>query len=175
MNPALLQLLRGRGLAVGIHASLWLLLYLAFTRFGGRAPDFHELESATTAAQSPAPVVHLDKLFGSAVWPKAVIDTNSLNPFFTRYFIPQPAPAAPPPTTRKIELTYQGYFQTGDGPKQVIVKLGDSFLVSAVGTNLTANLFAAEATMQTLTLTNPAAQTNLLILNTKKEIEVPIQ
>ena len=29
--------------------------------------------------------------------------------------------------------------------------------------------------MQSLTLTNALAQTNLLLLNTKKEIEVPIQ
>ena len=35
--------------------------------------------------------------------------------------------------------------------------------------------FAADATMQTLLLTNPAAGTNLLTLNAKKEVEVPIR
>ena len=38
-----------------------------------------------------------------------------------------------------------------------------------------ANLFVADATMQNLTLTNSAAQTNILVLNTKKPLEVPIQ
>ena len=60
------------------------------------------------------------------------------------------------------------------GSKHIIVKLADAFLDTLVGAKITANLFAAEATMQSLTLTNPAAQTNLLLLNTKKEIEVPI-
>ena len=54
MNTALMQMLRSRGFAVGIHAGLWLLLYLALTRFGGRAPDFHELEGTSTAAQMRA-------------------------------------------------------------------------------------------------------------------------
>jgi hypothetical protein len=175
MNAVLMQLLRSRGLALSLHVSLWLLLYLALTRFGGRAPDFRELESTSTASQSPAPVARLEKLLAPGVWPKSVIDTNYISPFFTRYFIPPATPAAPPPTTRKIELTYQGFFQTANGPKQAIVKLGDTFLVGGIGTKLTADLFAAEATMQTLILTNPAAQTNLLLLNTKKEIEVPIQ
>jgi hypothetical protein len=175
MNSGVLQLLRSRGFALGINACLWLLLYLALTRFGGRSPDFHELESTSTAAQSPAPVARLAKLLAPEVWPGTVFDTNGISPFFTRHFIPPAVPTPPAPTTRKIELTYQGYFQTSEGPKQAIVKLGDAFMVASVGSNFTANLFAAEATMQTLTLTNPAAQTNLLILNTKKEIEVPIQ
>jgi hypothetical protein len=175
MNTALLQLLRGRGFAIGVHACLWLLLYLSLTHLGGRTPDYHELEASSTAAQSPAPVARLGKLLAPGVWPRTVIETNSLSPFFTRHFIPPPAPTPPPPTTRKIELTYQGFFQTSDGPKQVIVKMGDTFLVAGVGTKMTANLFAAEATMQSLILTNSGAQTNLLLLNTKKEVEVPVQ
>jgi hypothetical protein len=175
MNNTLAQILRGRGFAIGVHACLWLLLYLSLSRLGGRAPDLRELDVNSSPAQSPAPVAGLAKLFAPGVWPRAVIETNLLSPFFTRHFIPPPAPTPPPPTTRKIELTYQGFFQTGDGPKQVIVKLGDAFLVTGIGSKMTANLFAADASMQSLILTNPAAQTNLLLLNTKKEVEVPVQ
>ena len=84
-------------------------------------------------------------------------------------------PAAPVPTTRKIEVTYQGFYESGDGPRQVIVKVGEAFIVAPIGARVATNLFVSTATMQTLTLTNLAAQTNILSLNTKKEIEVPIQ
>ena len=44
-----------------------------------------------------------------------------------------------------------------------------------IGAKVVSNLFVAQATMQTLTLTNPAALTNILSVNTKKEIEIPIR
>ena len=94
-------------------------------------------------------------------------------PFFTRYFVP-PAPP-PPPTTRTIEVTYQGFYQTGDGPKQTMFRLGEAFHFAPVGARIATNLFIAEVTMQAMTLTNLAAQTNILPLNVKKELVVPIQ
>ncbi len=174
--PTLLQFLRNRWMAAAVHILFWVLLYLAITGFGGKAPAFKETDSFSTPAHSPAPVAKLEHLFDPGVWPKTAAATNLLNPFFTRHFIPPtPPPAPPPPTTRKIELTYHGFYQTADGPQHVLVKLGDAFLDRPVGTNLTANLFAVAANGQTLTLTNTAAQTNILTLNTKKEIEVPIE
>ena len=56
----------------------------------------------------------------------------------------------------------------------MIVKLADAFVVKPVGVRVSTNWFLGDATMQALTLTNLAAQTNLLPLNTTKEIEVPI-
>jgi hypothetical protein len=88
------------------------------------------------------------------------------------------APAAP--TTRKFELTYQGFYGGGDRPKYTVVKiadvkLGDSFVVSPLGGKVISNVFVADASFQALVLTNTTAQTNILLLNVKKEIEVPIQ
>ena len=102
-------------------------------------------------------------------------DTNALNPFFTRYFVPAPTPAPPPPTARKIDVVYQGFYQTADGPKHVIVKVAETLVIATVGAPIATNIFIAGATMQTLTLTNLAAQTNLLLLNIKKELEIPIR
>jgi len=172
---SLTQSLRSRWFVAAVHAGFWLLLYLAATSFGGKAPEFREAEAASTPAQSPAPVAKLEQLFAPGVWPKAVADTNTLNPFFTRHFIPPPTPAPPPPTTRKIEVTYQGFYQTGDGPKHALLKLGEALSFAPIGARVATNLFVAAATMQALTLTNLAGQTNVLLLNTKKEIEVPIQ
>jgi len=157
-----------------VHLGLWLLLYLAARSFGGGAPAFRDSVPLAAPAQSPAPVAKLEKLFSPGIWPKTLVDTNFATPFFTRYFIPSPTPPAPPLTTRKIEITYLGFYETTGGPKYVIIKLADKFVSQPIGGNVSTNWLVAEATMNMLTLTNTAAQTNLLSLNAKKEIEVPI-
>ena len=48
-------------------------------------------------------------------------------------------------------------------------------MVAPVGTRVVTNLFIAAATMQAMTLTNLEAQTNIVPLNVKREIVVPIQ
>lgn len=163
--------MRSRWFVVFVHLCLWVMLYLAAAGIGGKTPDFHESDSFSAPAQSPAPVAVLDQLFAADVWPKWPGDTNAPSAFFTHHFIP----AAPlPSNVRKFELTYQGFYQSGDGPKQTMIRLGDSFLITPIGGRVISNLFVAEATMQTLTLTNPAAKTNILALNQKKEVEVPL-
>jgi hypothetical protein len=171
MKPVGLQTLRSRWFVVFVHLCLWILLYLAAAGIGGKTPDFHETDSFSAPAQSPAPVARLDQLFASDTWPKWPGDTNGTSAFFTRHFIPA-VPA--PPTIRKFELTYQGFYQSGDSPKQTMIRLGDSFLVTPIGGRVISNLFVADATLQALTLTNPAAKTNILPLNQKKEVEVPL-
>jgi hypothetical protein len=172
MPPTVKRALRNRWFTAGVHIGLWLLLYLAVVNLGGKVPDLRDAEGVTSPPRSPVPVAGLEHLFAPGIWPKSLTDTNRLNPFFTHYFIPQ---APPPPTTRKIEVTYQGFYQTGEGPKNTVFKLGDTFLVAPIGARIATNLFIADATMQTLTLTNLAAQTNTLPLNVKQEIVVPIQ
>jgi hypothetical protein len=172
MHPIVKKTLRSRWFVAGIHASLWLLVYLAVTNLGGKALDFRDEDAVATPPQSPAPVAGLGGLFSPGIWLKSLIDTNRLNPFFTPYFTP---PAPPPPTTRKIEVTYQGFYQTGGDLKHAIFKLGEAYLVAPIGARIATNLFIAEATMQALTLTNLSAQTNILPLNTKQEIVVPIE
>jgi len=175
MKSILAQALGSRWFVVSVHLSLWLLLILVLRGLGANSPGFREGHATALAHHPLLPADSLAQLFSAEPSAKRSTDTNALNPFLTSYFIPRQAPAPPPPTTRKIELTYLGFYQTAQGEKQVIVRFGDAFLVSSVGAKLTANLFAAGASMQSLLLTNPAAGTNLLLLNTKKEIEVPIQ
>ena len=98
-RPIVKKTLRSRWFAACVHAGLWLLLYLAVTNLGGKAPDFRDADAVATPPQSPAPVAGLERLFSPGVWPKSLVDTNRLNPFFTRYFIP-PAPPPPPPLAR---------------------------------------------------------------------------
>ena len=176
MPPILKNTLRSRWFITTLHAGLWLLLYLAVANLGGKAPDSWDADAVTAPPQSLVPVAGLQRLYSSGTQPRSLIGTNTVDPFLTRYFVP-PAPPAPPPppTTRKIEVTYQGFYQTGDGPKQTIFRLGEALLVAPVGARIATNLFIAEVTMQAMTLTNLAAQTNILPLNAKKEIVIPIQ
>ena len=166
MPPIVKKALRSRWFVACVHAGMWLLLYLAITSFGGKAPNLLDADALANSPPSPAPVAGLERLFSPEIWPKSLIDTNRLNPFST--------PAPPPSTTRKIEVTYQGFYQTGDAPKHIVFKLGEAFKVASIGARIATNLFIAEATIQALTLTNLSAQTNILPLNVKKEIVVPI-
>jgi hypothetical protein len=171
MKSVGLQTLRSRWFVVFVHLSLWVMIYLAAAGVGGKTPEYHETDSFSAPAQSPAPVARLDQLFAADMWPKWPGDTNATSAFYTRHFFPT---VPLPPTVKKFELTYQGFYQSGDNPKQTMIRLGDTFLITPVGGRVISNLFVAEATMQTLTLTNPAAKTNVLALNQKKEVEVPL-
>jgi hypothetical protein len=172
MLPVVKKTLRNRWFVAGVHACLWLLLYLTVTHLGGKAPDYRGSDAAPNPLPSPAPVAGLESLFAPGVWPRSLNETNTLNPFFTRYFVP---PTPPPPTTRNIQVSYQGFYQSGAGLKQTIFKLDESYGVAPIGTRITNDLFIADATINALTLTNQAAQTNIVPLNAKKEITIPIQ
>jgi hypothetical protein len=169
------ETLRSRPFSAGLHAGLWLLLLLALIGLRGRAPQFREAAADPSSVTTPVPVAKLEKLFSPTNWPKIVVDAAGLNPFVTTHFIPPPPTPPPPPTTRKIELTYQGFYRTGDGPKHALLLLGDALLDFQVGGLVVTNLFVIDATVETLTLTNSAAQTNVLKLNTKQTVEVPLK
>jgi hypothetical protein len=175
MKAGFTESVRTRGFAIAVHVALWVLLYLALSGFRAQPPEYHEAEASSTQVQSPVPVAKLDQLFSAAPVTNVLPPTNVPSLFFTKYFVPTQAPALPPPTTRKIELTYEGFYQTAEGTPQTMVRLGDGHIVSALGARVASNLFVAAVTMQTLTLTNPARQTNLLPLNVKKAIEVPLK
>jgi hypothetical protein len=132
----------------------------------------------------------MDGLFSATRWPNPSALKTIPNPFFTSYFVPVPSPVPPPPTTRKVEVTYQGFYQAGDSVKHAIVKVGERFVaavpgapvttneifVAAVpGAPVTTNLFIADMSLSSLVLTNPPGATNVIPLSIKKEIEVPIQ
>jgi hypothetical protein len=177
MSASPSQIMRSRWFSFLIHAGLWVLLYLALTNLGGKAPVYREGAFMSSPPQTIVPVAKMDSLFSSALLLKAInTPTNCPNPFFTRYFVPPPTPVPPPPpTTRKLEVTYQGFYQTADGPKHAVLNLAGGLMVARVGALVATNVYVADANMQQVVLTNTAAQTNVLTLNTKKEIEVPIK
>lgn len=168
------ETLRSRWFSACLHAGLWLLLLLAVVGIGGRAPNYREAEADPGAVITPVPMAKLQNLFAATNWPGRIVDTASLNPFSTTHFLPPTIPVTTP-TTRRIELTYQGFYQTTDGPRRVMLRFGDTLIGIPVGGSVVSNLFVAEATFKTLTLTNHIAQTNVLTVNVKKEVEVPLK
>ena len=167
LTPAL----RSRWFAVLVHAGLWGLLVLTLAALGGRAPRFSEAITHAPPPPDLIPTLRIQKLFSAVAPSLSLSDTNLANPFFTRHFLP---PVVPPPTTRKVELTYHGFYNTTDGPKTALVKVDEALTPVAAGGKAVANLFVAEVSWQLLILTNAAGQTNLLPLSTKKVFEVPI-
>jgi hypothetical protein len=175
------DILRSRWFSSCLHVGLWFLLLLAVIGLGGRTPQFREAAVQPVALTLTVPVARLAGLFVPAKWPKSGVDSAGLNLFATSYFIPPPppppatTPPPPQPTTWKVELTYQGFYRTGDGPNYALLRLGDKLISVPVGGVVVTNLYVAEAALQNLTLTNSAMQTNLIPMNTKREIEVPLK
>jgi hypothetical protein len=169
LNP----MLKSRWFAACLHTGLWLLLVLVACDLGGNASKFADAEGVPGSAKRVLPMDKIQALFSPHAWPRLLTDTNSANPFFTKHFIP--APPSPPrtPATRKVELTYQGFYVAGDSPKHAFVRVGDGLFVGPAGAKVVANLFVADIQQQSLVLTNAAAQTNVLLFNAKKEFEVP--
>jgi hypothetical protein len=177
------ETLRSRWFSTCLHAGLWVLFLLVIIGlgFGGRAPQLREVVANPSVVTSPVPVAQLEQLFKPGNYPKSIVDPALSNLFATAYFVPPPTPTTPtaapppPPTTRKIELTYQGFYRTGDGPKYALLRLEEKLVGIPVGGMVVTNLFVVDAVLQTLTLTNTAAQSNVLTLNTQQVVEVPIK
>ncbi len=169
------QTIHRRLFTLSLHAGLWLLLALVLWALRGSALRFHETEVAAAAGRVALPVTRLAALFASETSAVFGGDTNRLSPFATRHFTPAARAAAPPPTTRKVELIYQGFYQTGGQPQRIFIQMDGKMVVSPLGGNLAPGLFIAETALRTLTLTNSAGQTNVLKLNTKTNLEVPVK
>ena len=175
--------LRSLWFSTCLHAGLWMLLLLVAISLGlgGRAPLFREAAANPAAVITPVPVTKLVVLFSAPSSSTNAVDPTGLNLFTTSYFIPPPTPVPPPPppppppTTWKAELTYQGFYRAGDGPKYALIRVGEKLVGIPVDGSVVSNLFVIDAAVQTLTLTNTAAQTNVLPLNILQFIEVPIK
>lgn len=168
------ETLRSRWFSAGLHAGLWLLLVLVVAGLGGRRPQFAETDADPLAVQVPVPVAKIEKLFAPGNWPQHVVSPDSQNAFATLHFKPPVVPI-PPPTTRRVELTYQGYYQSGDGPLRTLLRLGDAMVAVPVGGVVVSNLWVVSAGFKNLTLTNSAGQTNVLAVNVKQDVEVPLK
>lgn len=164
------SLQRQFSLAVVTLAGLVALLVLTLFGLGGRVPDLPPLGGqgrATPEWPSPAQV---GDWFNVAELTRAVRQTNAINPFFTLHFQPPP-----PPSTRKVTLTYQGSLRGSEDQVRAFVLVDTNTHVLATGSNVVADHFVKSIALRTLILTNAASQTNVLEFGVPKSLEIPIK
>ena len=155
------------------------LLTLAAFDLGGDLQNHAELKRRANPPDATVLVGKIEALFSPATLVALRPATNGVNAFYTTHFQPPPTPpkpadpTPPPPAPKKIQLTYQGVYQTAAGEKKAFVKVGDGLFVGPVGAKVAADLVVADITVRTLVLKNAAAQTNILEFNVKKDVEVP--
>lgn len=114
----------------------------------------------------------LPALFSAAALTNAVGVSTAQVPFVTTYF--QPPPPPPPRKTRKVKLTYNGFFETATGQKRAYVLVNDALAVLPPGAPVVADLMISNILRTELTL-QQATQTVTIPFRGSKEMEVPAE
>lgn len=155
------------------------LLALAASDLGGKLPDRAALRGRSAPTDVTALVRKSEALFAPATLKTMRSATNGVSPFYTTHFQPPTAPPkttpepTPKPAAKKVQLTYQGVYETAEGEKKAFVKVGDGLMVGTNGAKVVADWTVIDIALRTLTLKNEASATNILEFNVPKEIEVP--
>jgi hypothetical protein len=140
----------------------------------------HSERSATPGARPQrhvpaAPVSTFEStraLFTLSAIPGRGTDTNSPHPFFTTYF--QPAPQ-PPKTTRRVEVSYQGFFQTPEGERHAYVLADTNLIVVPTGGRILGNLSVTTIDRPSVTLAIGDTQSTLLPFRAKTNVVVTFE
>jgi hypothetical protein len=162
---------RDRWIAALLLVGLVVLLGFVVRHLGVDIPDFPASNRRPPPATTGVTVGRLDALDTLFKVPRLLVPTNTVMPFYTTHFQPPPPK---PPTTRRVDLTYLGYFQTAGGEKRAYVRVGENLFVGPAGSNVVADLTVTDIALRTLTLRSPA-QTNVLDFQVQKPVEVPVQ
>jgi hypothetical protein len=169
-RPILRGLRRDWWVAMGLLAGLAALLALVLRDYGVGLPEFPTTTTESHPALSPIVTGAFERLFETGAVMQLNRLTNGASPFHTTYFQPT---KPKPPTTRKVTMTYLGYVESTAGQRRAFLLLDNDTKVGALGGAVVGDLSVAEMTLRTLTLTNSAAETNLLEFNVSKTVEVP--
>lgn len=173
LNP----LANNRSLAVVLSLGLLVLLVVAIGDLGWSLPKPPTRQGPLSPIEEIVPVSKIAAVFSSNAFAQVYPPTNLPSLFYTTRFIPPavpPPPPSPKATTRKIEVTYQGFYQVADGPKQAFIKTGDTLFVGPAGARVATAWAVQDFSLRALTLTNNVARTNILEINQKKEFEIPL-
>lgn len=156
--------------SVGLLLLLGLVLALAIADLGGQIPQLANYDPRTGPDAHLKPVDQLTNLFNITNWSALTRLTNA-NPFFTTDAQTTPAEKTEP--AKKIELAFQGVYQTANGQRLAFLKIGDTLATLPAGTTLEGNLVLSEVGFDAIVVTDPAGQSHQVKFNTKKTFEIP--
>lgn len=155
--------------------ALIVLLALSLLRLRRDGVDLQQYRP-TGPREAPSTAAHQTRQFFG--WPSTVHWlplTNASNPFFTLAIQPPPPPKppAPPPSTRKIDVTYRGFFETSAGVRRAVVQVADQQVLAGRGDKVVGDYLAGEIELRHLNLTNAAGQSVRFEFAKTQPLEVP--
>ena len=162
---------KDRWLAVLFLVGILSLIVLVLAQYRIGLPEFPEASAGRTPRTSGVPVDRIQALFATPSTNPGTLLADEANPFYTTFFAPKPAA---PPATRKIALTYQGFYETANGERRAFMKSDEALLVGGVESNVIGNLVIEDIQLRTLRLRGGTAGSNVLEFNAAREIEIPL-
>jgi len=161
----------------GLVALALLLLVLVVRDLGGELPTLPRfVPSATVGTVGPTDS-RLVQLFAPAALTAVAPATNLPPPFTTAYFQPPPPPPPNPNVkkTRKVTLTYNGFFETSTGEKRAYVVVGGAMAMLPLGAPVISDLMLSNIQRAQLTLRRAVTQEVVVPFRGSTEIEVPAE
>lgn len=158
-------------IAIALLAGLLGLVALVLRDYGVRLPEFPTTSTRSIPMLQPLSTNEFARLFPTEPATITRQDPKLSSPFFTAHFQP---PQPKPPTTRKVNMTYLGLTESADGRRRAFLRIDQEIRITSVGESIIADLAVADMDLRSLSLTNSAAETNLLQFKVSKAVEVPI-
>ena len=159
-------------MAAGIFTAAVLILILLLQDLNDALPDRPRFEPAAAPAVLGPTNGRLPELFSPAALTDVARVTNAPLPFVTTFF--QPPPPPPAKKTRKVNLTYNGFFQTAGGEKRAYLMIDDKLAMLPPGASVVADVVISNILRTELTLLQ-ATQAVVIPFRGSKEVEVPAE
>jgi hypothetical protein len=154
--------------AVGLLVSILLVRDL-----GGDLPGLPRFTPSTPPATLGPTDDRLKELFAPETLARLTPATNLPPPFVTAFF--QPPPPPPAKKTRKVTLTYHGFFETADGEIRAVVGVGGAPTLLSLGTPVVSDLMISNIQRLELTLRRAVTQEVIVPFRGSTEVEVPVE
>jgi hypothetical protein len=163
-------------IAAGIFGVGLLVLILVMQDLGGRLPDLPRPESAASPAGMGPTNSRVRDLFLPAAIGRVKPATNLPPPFVTTFFQPpSPPPSANAKHTRKVSISYDGFFQTNAGEKRAYVRVGGAMTLLSPGAPVVSDLMISNIDRLTLTLKRGSTQDVVVPFRGSTEVEIPVE
>jgi hypothetical protein len=158
-------------IAVALLAGLLGLVGLVLRDYGVGLPEFPTYPGRSSPILPPLAANEFERLFPAQPMAEWRQNPELTSPFYTTHFQP---PKPKPPTTRKVNMTYLGLLESADGQRLAFLQVDKETRKAGLGASIIADLAVAGMDLRSLSLTNSASETNLLLFNVAKAVEVPI-